>query len=467
MRSGGQYTLLTPGTTLSPQFDRISADGSKVFFTSDEDLAGATADGAVTDLFMSNGGTLTWISSPGPGASDTTEYPNLRGVSADGSRAVFESTGAFTTDDTDGGQTDVFVHELGGTTTLVSGPGNDPGSSASFGAITPDGAHIYFRTNESLLGADADGGLNDIYDRPGGSAAPTLVSVPAAGQTDNADVDFDAATANGAHVFMTTYEAMTADDTDDDGGGGGGLQDVYDRTGGQTVHVNVPGTGATGNDGNAYFSGSSSDGSRVLFQTVARLTAADTDDWTDVYERSGGVTTAVSPDVVSGAPTDNVSFAGASAEARDVAMETPGRLLTSDTDDQTDVYISRLPAPPPDDGGGGDGGDGAGDTGGGDTGTETTPAPAATQTTPATTPPASVNPPPTTTPAAKPKCVVPKLKGLTLKKAKAKLKKAHCALGKVVKKKAAKKSRGKVLTQKVKPKVKKPNGSKIAVTVGR
>jgi hypothetical protein len=67
-----------------------------------------------------------------------------------------------------------------------------------------------------------------------------------------------------------------------------------------------------------------------------------------------------------------------------------------------------------------------------------------------------------------PQCVVPALKGLPVSFTKRLLKAAHCALGKVTKKKAKRRSQvGKVLSQKTRAGTTRPQGTKVAVTVGR
>jgi PASTA domain len=87
--------------------------------------------------------------------------------------------------------------------------------------------------------------------------------------------------------------------------------------------------------------------------------------------------------------------------------------------------------------------------------------------------PKPVNPPPeviteTVTVPGPPQCIVPRLRGLPLAFAKRLLKAAHCAVGKVTRKKARKRSQvGKVLSQKTRAGSALPQGTKVAVTVGR
>jgi beta-lactam-binding protein with PASTA domain len=60
---------------------------------------------------------------------------------------------------------------------------------------------------------------------------------------------------------------------------------------------------------------------------------------------------------------------------------------------------------------------------------------------------------------------VPRVVGLTLAKAKAKLRKGHCRVGKVRRARSSKP--GRVIGQSPRPGVKKPNGFKVKLVVGR
>jgi len=87
-----------------------------------------------------------------------------------------------------------------------------------------------------------------------------------------ADGRFEGASDDGTHVFFTTDAPLVSSDTDD-------LTDVYERSGGATTLVSAPGVGAAGPAAPAITGGvvNSADGSRVFFVTAERLVAADTD----------------------------------------------------------------------------------------------------------------------------------------------------------------------------------------------
>ena len=96
---------------------------------------------------------------------------------------------------------------------LVStGPAGGNGAADSeFDAASSDGARVFFSTRESLVSADTDTQF-DAYERSGGQT--TLISTgPTGGNGDFGTGVWDVS-ADGAHVFFGTREAMVSDDAD-------------------------------------------------------------------------------------------------------------------------------------------------------------------------------------------------------------------------------------------------------------
>ncbi len=141
---------------------------------------------------------------------------------------------------------------------------------------------------------------------------------------------FAGSSIDGGHVYFQTSERLTADDTDT-------RIDVYERSGGATILVS---TGAIGGNGgfNAFFAGSSADGSKVFFGTAEKLTGSDSDSQTDIYERSGGSTALVSTGATGGNGAFPAFFDGASADGSVVLVRTTEKLEAVDLDSQTDIY---------------------------------------------------------------------------------------------------------------------------------
>ena len=212
----------------------------------------------------------------------------------------------------------------------VGSSGTTGSESAFFGGATPDGSHVYFTTTNSLVPADTDGGGQDLYERAGG--VTTLVSTgPTDAQNSSDGSGFGGVSADGSRVFFWSGAQLTADDTDN-------AQDVYERAGGVTTLVSL---GTQSNESNpnlsAFFAGASTDGSRVVFTTSDQLLPADTDALPDVYVRANGTTTLVSPGGLSSfAFPDRVRV---SADGTRISFDTSDSLLPADTDAFTDVYV--------------------------------------------------------------------------------------------------------------------------------
>jgi hypothetical protein len=169
---------------------RVSADGSRLLFLSDEDLTGVDSFGAIQLFIYSEPGTggtsgLVCVScnpsgerpqgdSSIPGAIANGEFAGAtqlykpRVLSGDGNHVFFESADGLLPKDTNG-ESDVFEWEAFGSSgcgleagcilPISSGRGKE---GASFVDASLDGTDAFFLTNESLFGPDP-GGV-DIYD---------------------------------------------------------------------------------------------------------------------------------------------------------------------------------------------------------------------------------------------------------------------------------------------------------------
>ena len=140
------------------------------------------------------------------------------------------------------------------------------GSYSEFDAVSQDDSTVVFSTTDQLVPADTDNQV-DIYARTG--TTTTLVSTGPNGGNGAFPATFGGASADASRIFFTTGEQLVSADTDS-------WQDVYEYSNGTTALIS---TGTTGGNGayDAYFVGSSQDGSRRWFQTSEQLTSADTD----------------------------------------------------------------------------------------------------------------------------------------------------------------------------------------------
>ncbi len=344
-------------------FQGASADGSKAIFTTAESLVSADTD-SEADLYERNltSGETKLVSTPGTGpeacpAGHNCE-PSNSGISADGSHVFFETNERIAAGDNDDSQ-DVYDWS-GGTASLVStGPAGGNGTAnALFEGSSADGSKVFFASGEQLVAADTDA-VQDVYVRYDGSSTE-LVSEgdPSCSGSNCGNGSSPAAlqwvSADGAAAVISTAEPLTAEDGD-------AKADVYSRAlpGGPTSLVSRPGPTCTDpgcGDGNynASFAGASADGSHIFFVTAEALAPpasgdstgpGDRDEQTDAYERSGGLTSLVSTGQLTGSgpysgngPFD-AQLQGASDDGAVTFLVSEEQLTAEDSDVAKDVYM--------------------------------------------------------------------------------------------------------------------------------
>lgn len=322
-RSGGTTRLLSIGPDGGNGEEHssvpvASADGTSVFFTSQESLLAEDDDGEA-DVYRREGDELTLVSTGASG--NAVEHVELNHVSADGSRAYFGTEGALVPTDEDAFW-DVYVYESG--VTSLATPGVTAGHVELTG-ITEDGSVLFLRTYVSLDGADSDE-TYDVYSLSGGSYELHSLG-PDGGNAPFAFANLQGFSEDGSRVFFTTPESLVAADTDEH-------SDVYESFSGVVSLVSFGPTGGNGPE-QVQFGGSSADGTRVLFSTDEALVAADVNDRYDVYERSAGATSLVSP---GSAGTGVGGVKALSSDAGRVLIDSDYQLSEADGDDASDVY---------------------------------------------------------------------------------------------------------------------------------
>jgi hypothetical protein len=328
--SGGVTTLVSTGPSTGgsffpdTEFKGTSTDGARVLFTTAKRLVPGDTDNQ-QDVYMRSAGTTALLST-GPAGGNGNFTAFYGGASEDATRIFFTTGERLVAADMDSEQ-DVY-ESSGGTTTLVStvSSGGNGAFGASYAGVSKDGTRVFFSTAESLLGADTDTN-QDLYERAGGTT--TLVSTGPAGGNGTFDVAFAGSSADGTHVFFSTSERLVAADTDV-------TADLYERFGGTTSLLSIGSLGGNGNI-NAFYAGASEDGSRVFITTSEALESADFDGSIDIYERSGGTTTLISPPPVSGGQ-GNVTFGRVTPDGAHVFFETVERLTADDDNAVRDVY---------------------------------------------------------------------------------------------------------------------------------
>lgn len=331
----------------APAYKGTSADGEVVFFETDEQLVSGDTD-TKRDVYERSydtgvGAYVTREVSLGPTGGNDAYPAQFEGSSADGTRVFFSTEERLVAGDTDRSG-DVYMRDLEtGATTLVTQGGSEctPGcGNGAFGATFADanesGDRVFFETKERLVAGDSDK-TSDLYVRDLQGEETELVSVgesaclPGCGNGEF-DVSRRGISADGSYAYFTTAETLSPADGDS-------ALDVYSRDleTGVTSLVSQGGCGGCGNSGAVpIFDGSSADGTRVFFSTDEQLVGSDTDNATDIYGRDlpNGPTFLVS----GGSGEGTASYAAVSADGSQVFFTSAEGLLPSDTDAANDIY---------------------------------------------------------------------------------------------------------------------------------
>jgi hypothetical protein len=294
-----------------PVFRASSADGSRVFFTTDEKLVGADEDGA-TDIYARDlpAGPTILVS----GGSEV-RTASFAAASADGAQVFFTTAESLAPEDEDGAN-DIYEWN-GGALGLVTPAACASECGATFDAVSADSEAVLFSTSEQLSGEDTDG-AEDIYAQAVGGGAPVLVSLgTGCGPCGNggADARFDRASADASHVAFTSLEALSPEDGDSE-------DDIYARdvSAEETSLVTTSPSFCPLKKGNcgATFVDASVEGARIFFTTVERFTLEDGDNEVDVYERFLGAS-----------PSEDVTRLVSTGNSPDLELGPPAPLLES------------------------------------------------------------------------------------------------------------------------------------------
>jgi len=330
-----------------PNFKGSSADGSIVFFETEEQLVPGDTD-TKRDVYARSfeeafGAYVTREVSLGPTGGNDAYPAQFEGTTDLGDLVFFSTEERLVAEDTDR-SIDVYVRDpKDGTTGLVSegasscAPGCGNGAfRATFADADADGEVVFFETKESLASADTDS-ATDLYVRDLTAGETELVSAGASGCLPGCgngefEVSRRGISGDGNFAYFTTAESLFSGDTDS-------AFDIYARDidAGTTALVSTGGCGGCGNGGAVpIFNGSSLDGTRVFFSSEEKLVGADEDAATDVYARDlpGGPTILIS----GGSEDVTASFSAASDDGSHVFITSAEDLLEADVDGVNDVY---------------------------------------------------------------------------------------------------------------------------------
>jgi hypothetical protein len=326
-------------------FQGASADGSRVFFLSEQSLFSGARGEAGVDLYEFDFNARNpheKISLIATNLSSYNEGAPLAGVlrvTEDGSRVYFASTAKLAANtDAKGqeavvGEDNLYVYdtETGNTTFVATlSPGDAPNwnpSDTRPSEATPDGRYLLFLSmNDLTQDASGEGGQlyrydadtnslvrvsigSDGFNDNGNGGAPAGFAEQSFGNVDRAGPQAVSITSDGSKVFFRSREALTPQALDsacafeEEGACLARAQNVYEWEDGHVYLL------SDGQDAHAVFRGSavtligaSPSGSDVFFTTADALVSQDGDTQQDIYDArvDGGFPAPASPSACTG-----------------------------------------------------------------------------------------------------------------------------------------------------------------------
>ena len=247
-------------------YQASTADGTHAYFVTDGRMTADDTD-LNSDVYERFQG-VTRLVSQGAAGEEAGNFVRVQAVSTDGSVTVLEAAGRLIADDTDN-QNDLY--EIRGTAITLLTPGDD-GVGASLLGMTPDGSRIFFSTPAPLVATDTDSS-RDIYLHSDGGTE--LVSTAPGNPNFGIDAEFLGMSTDGGRVFFRSGEPLDAGDVNND-------YDIAIWDEGEITRLPLP----SGGDHLLEYNGSSGDGTRLFLRLGAtmRLVPADTDSGRDIYQ---------------------------------------------------------------------------------------------------------------------------------------------------------------------------------------
>lgn len=323
-------------------FEAIAEDGSRVFFQTTEPLVAADADRKSDVYARKLGAGSPELVTVGEAGQNGIADASFVGSTADGEEIFFVTAESLSSADQDSAE-DIYERDLStGETHLVSGPVSgcgtcEPGAFPFFNGVSGDGQRVFFATSGKLAPGDADSAI-DIYARDLPNGPTELISaggaacIPTCGNNSSQDAVFAGSSDDGVKVFFESAEPLAAADEDEG-------NDVYRRDGSVTTLIS-PGAEDTpanvARESGTFRAAISEDGSKVYFQTTEAL-LSDSDEANDVYQYSGGTVRLVTPNGCGGTGCGAI-FDALTSDGSVMAFSSEEE-LAGDEDSSPDIYV--------------------------------------------------------------------------------------------------------------------------------
>lgn len=327
----------------------ISNDGRYIAFDSSGDFTSQTTT-FYDDVFvidrLTRQSKLASVSSSGTIANGSSTMPQISG---DGRYVVYHSGASNLVSGDNNQRFDIFVHDLqtGETTRVSTNTAGVQGNGDSYNpVISNDGNRIAFHSSASNLQVGDTNNNNDVFVRDRQAGQTVQASAASNGDLANTWSAYPAISDNGRFVAFRSYASnLVPDDTNN-------TYDVFvrDLETNQTQRVTVAYDGTqeainSGIDPNAL----SGDGRFIVFEAYSRLTADDTNNFSDIFVRdlkTGQI--ALVSKAYNGASANNHSFRAAiSADGQYITfLSKAWNLVPGDTNQYDDIFVTPNPLAP-------------------------------------------------------------------------------------------------------------------------
>jgi Tol biopolymer transport system component len=327
----------------------ISSDGRYIAFDSSDDFTSQTTT-FYNDVFvidrLTRQSKLASVSSSGTIANGSSTMPQISG---DGRYVVYHSGASNLVSGDNNQRFDIFVHDLqtGETTRVSINTAGVQGNGDSYNpVISNDGNKIAFHSSASNLQVGDTNNTDDVFVRDRQAGQTVQASAASNGDLANTWSAYPAISDNGRFVAFRSYASnLVPDDTNN-------TYDVFvrDLETNQTQRVTVAYDGTqeainSGIDPNAL----SADGRFVVFEAYSRLTADDTNNFSDIFVRdlkTGQI--ALVSKAYNGASANHHSFRAAiSADGQYITfLSNAWNLVPGDTNQYDDIFVTPNPLAP-------------------------------------------------------------------------------------------------------------------------
>lgn len=321
-----------------------SADGRFIAFESGaSNLAPGDTNGTGQDVFLRDpaADATTLITAGGACCSQDPM------ISADASRIVFTSSAPDLVPGDTNSSFDVFLwtRSSGVTSRLSMSTGGSQGNGLSASpSISADGRYIAFVSAASNLVSGDSNAVNDVFVRDSVAGTTARVSLTNGGAQANGESTQPAISGNGRYVaFASMADNIVLGDTNL-----GADVFVRDLVAGTTTRVSVSTQGVQGLGGGSGTPSLSTDGRYVAFASSAtNLITGDTNGKADVFIRDRTAATTVRASLGSGTTqaNDDSYSPKLSGDGSVVVFEsTASNLVTSDSNTASDIFMREIPA---------------------------------------------------------------------------------------------------------------------------